>query len=40
MFGLSLQDLVDQIVHDVAVVAGERLNEPGNILAALHGQRG
>ncbi len=30
-FGLTLEHLFDQIIHDVAVVAGERLYEPGNI---------
>ena len=39
-FGLTLQDLVDQIVHDVAVVAGESPDEPGNVLVALHRERG
>ena len=39
-FGLALQDLFDQIVHDVAVVSGECLDEPGNILVSLHRQRG
>ena len=39
-FGLTLQDLFDQIVHDVAVVSGECPDEPGNILLALHGERG
>ena len=35
-FGLTLQDLFDQIVHDVAVVSGECLDESGNVLVALH----
>ena len=39
-FGLALQDLLDQIVRDVAVVPGERPDEPGNILAAPQGEGG
>ena len=39
-FGLTLQDLFDQIVHDVPVVSSECPDEPGNILVALHGERG
>ncbi len=38
--GLTLQNLFDQIVHDLAVVAGEGPDEAGNILVALHGKRG
>ena len=36
--GLTLQDLFDQIVHDIAVVAGKGLDEPGHIRATLHGK--
>ena len=35
---LPLQDLVDQIVRDVAVVSRERPDEPSDILGALQGQ--
>ena len=38
-FGLTLQNLFDQIVHDVPVVSSEFSNEPGNVLVALHGKR-
>src|ERR687886_2041210 len=37
---LTLEDLVDQTVHDVAVVAGEGPDQPRHILVALPGQRG
>ena len=36
---LTLQDLFDQIVHDVPVVSGEGTDEPRHILMALQGQR-
>ena len=35
-FGLALEYLFDEIVHDVAVVAGESLDEPGNVRAPPH----
>ena len=35
-FGLALQDLFDQIVHDVPVVSSESLYEPRNVLPPLH----
>ena len=38
-FGLTLEDLGDEIVHDVPVVAGESLDEPGNVRAPPHGER-
>ena len=38
--GLALQDLLDQVVDDVAVVAGEAGDEPGDVVAALHRERG
>ena len=38
--GLTPQDLLDQVVHDVPVVSGEGPDESGNILVALQGQRG
>ena len=38
-FGLALQDLFDQIVHNVAVVPGESPDEPGNVLSTPHGER-
>src|SRR5258707_9221137 len=34
---LTLQDLFDQIVHDVPMISGECPDEPGNILMALQG---
>jgi hypothetical protein len=34
-----LQDLLDQIVHDVAVVSGESPDEPGNVLSPPHRER-
>ena len=37
--GLALQDLLDEVVDDVAVVAGEARDEPGDVVAALHRQR-
>ena len=40
MFRLTLQNLFDQIVDNVAVVAGERLSEARNIPAALNRERG
>src|SRR5215469_8039472 len=39
-FGLALQDLFDQKVHDVPVVSSECLDESVNILMALQGQCG
>jgi hypothetical protein len=38
--GLPLQDLFDQIVHDISVVAGEGPDELGSILPAPQGKRG
>ncbi len=35
--GLALQNLVDEIVRDVAVVASERSNESGGVVIALKG---
>jgi hypothetical protein len=37
--GLALQDLLDQVVDDVAVVSGEAGDEAGGVVAALQGQR-
>ena len=37
-FGLTLQDLFHQIVHYVAVIAGEGRYESGNVLTPLHRQ--
>ncbi|HVL06028.1 MAG TPA: hypothetical protein VM388_08570 [Acidimicrobiales bacterium] len=39
LLGLSLQDLSDQVVDDVAVVAGEPGDELGRVVATLHRQR-
>ena len=39
MLGLTLQDLLDQVVDDVAVVAGEAGDEAGDVVSALHRQR-
>ena len=39
LLGLALQDLLDQVVDDVAVVAGEAGDEAGDVVAALHRQR-
>ena len=39
VLGLALQDLLDQVVDDVAVVAGEAGDEAGDVVAALHRQR-
>ncbi len=39
-FGLPIEHLVDQVVDDVAVVARESGDEPGDVVAALHRQRG
>src|SRR6202035_2077287 len=36
---LTLQDLPDQIVDDVAVVAGKARNEPGDVVSSLHRER-
>ena len=38
--GLPVQDFFDEIVQDEAVAAGERLDEAGEILLPLHGERG
>jgi hypothetical protein len=35
-FGLTLQDLFDQIVHDVPVVSSESPDEPSNVLSPPH----
>ena len=37
---LARQHLLDQVVHDVAVVAGERGDERADVGTSLHGQRG
>ena len=39
-FGLTMQDLLHQVVRDVPVIAGESRYEPRNVLYALHGERG
>ena len=39
MFGLTLQDLLDQVVDDVAVVPGEAGDEAGDVVAPLHRER-
>ena len=39
MLRLTLQDLPDQVVHDVAVVAGEAGDEAGDVVSSLHRQR-
>ena len=39
-FGLALQDLLDQVVDDEAVVAGESGDEAGDVVTSLHRQRG
>ena len=39
MFGLALQNLFDQIVHDVPVVSSESPYEPGNVLSPPHRER-
>ena len=38
-FGLTLQHLLDQVVDDVAVVAGEAGDEAGDVVAPLHRER-
>jgi hypothetical protein len=38
--GLVLQDLLDQVVHDVPVVAGEPGDEPRGVLTSAEGERG
>ena len=39
MVGLTLQDLLDQVVDDVAVVPCEARDEAGDIVAPLHRER-
>src|SRR5664279_4033640 len=39
MFGLTLQDLFDQVVDDVSVVPGEACDESGDVVSALHRER-
>ena len=39
LVGLALQHLLDQVVDDVAVVAGEAGDEAGDVVAPLHRQR-
>ena len=39
MVGLALQDLFDQVVDDVAVVAGEAGDEAGHVVTTLHRER-
>ena len=36
LFGLMLEDLFDQVVHNVPVVSGKSPDEPGDVLAPLH----
>ncbi len=38
-FGLTLQDLFDQVIHDIAVVSGERPDKLGNVIAPAHRER-
>lgn len=38
--GLTPEDLLHEVVHDVAVVTGEAGDEPGGVISALHRQRG
>ena len=40
MFGLTVQDLVGQVVDDVPIVAGKPGDEVGGIVAALDRERG
>ena len=37
--GLTLQDLLDQVVDDVAVIAGEAGDEAGDVVSTLHRER-
>ena len=39
MVGLTLQDLFDQVVDDVAVVPGEARDEAGDVVPSLHRER-
>ena len=39
MVGLPCQDLLDQVVDDVPVVAGEAGDEAGDVGSSLHRQR-
>ena len=39
LFGLTLQDLLDQVVDDVPVVPGEARDEARDIVAPLHRER-
>ena len=39
LFGLTLQDLLDQVVDDVAIVPGEALDEAGDVVSTLHRKR-
>ena len=40
LVGLALEHLLGEVVDDEAVVAGEVLDEPADVVAALHRQRG
>jgi hypothetical protein len=40
LFRLTLEDLLDQVVHDEAVVPGEARDEARHVVAPLHRQRG
>ena len=39
LFGLAVQDLLDQVVDDVAVVPGEARDEAGDVVSPLHRER-
>ena len=39
MLGLTLQDLFDQVVDDVAVVPGKAGDEAGHVVTSLDGKR-
>ena len=39
LVGLTLQDLLDQVVDDVAVVPGEAGDEAGDVVSPLHRER-
>ena len=39
MFGLTLQDLFDQVVDDVAIVPGKAGDEAGDVVASLDRER-
>ena len=40
LLGLLVEHFLQQVIHDEAMAAGERVDEPGQIISVTHGERG